>query len=216
MNCPQAEQFFDAYLDHELSGSLRLEFDAHRLHCPLCQQKLAMMESCEHILSSDDHSSELSEDFTERVMAEISGQPLPIARLRRRRIVIAATVLVQTAAVIGLVIFWRAPVQDAPQPVGFAVNPARVNELIEQKDAVALHSLIGDGAEALRSGFAVAGAVRDVVRALPEYARRLDVPESTPGENRASIAPWFLRPFFPAAAPAKPDGALPKTNRIKI
>ena len=53
MNCSEAERLFDPYLDGELSGSLRLEFDAHRLRCTLCQRKLAMMEACEHILGGD-------------------------------------------------------------------------------------------------------------------------------------------------------------------
>ena len=48
MNCSEAEQLFDAFLDGQLTGSLRLELDAHRLRCRRCQQTLAMMEACEH------------------------------------------------------------------------------------------------------------------------------------------------------------------------
>ena len=86
MNCAEAEQFFDAYLDGELSGSLRLEFDAHRLRCPLCQQKLAMMEACEHIIARDTRTPACSDDFTYRVMNEIRERRVLRLHARRRRV----------------------------------------------------------------------------------------------------------------------------------
>ncbi len=75
MNCHDVEQFFDAFLDGELEGSLRLEFDAHRLRCRDCQQKLALLETCTHILSgSEPQTPELSGDFTDSVMAALEQQ----------------------------------------------------------------------------------------------------------------------------------------------
>ena len=105
-DCSEAEQFFDAYLDGGLSGSLRLEFDAHRLRCPVCQQKLAMMEACEHIISGDTRMPALSDDFTYRVMNEIRDRRVLRLRARRTRIVAAASILLPAAAVLLLAVLW--------------------------------------------------------------------------------------------------------------
>ena len=116
MNCWEAEQFFDAYLDDELAGSLRLEFDAHRLRCPVCQQKLAMMESCEHILARDTGGPVLSDDFTDRVMDEIEQRQVIAAHSRKRRLVIGGAVALQAAAVIVFAFLWTA-YWNQPEPV---------------------------------------------------------------------------------------------------
>jgi hypothetical protein len=117
MKCSEAEQFFDAYLDGELAGSLRLEFDAHRLRCTVCQQKLAMMESCEHILARDTRGPVLSDDFTDRVMDEIEQRRV-LAAHSRRRLVIGAAVALQAAAVIVfallLTAYWNRPAPVLP------------------------------------------------------------------------------------------------------
>jgi anti-sigma factor RsiW len=106
MNCSEAEHFFDAYLDGELAGSLRLEFDAHRLRCGVCQQKLAMMEACEHILARDGRGPLLSDDFTDRVMDEVEQRRVITLRSRKRRIVWGTAVGVQAAAVIAFAFLW--------------------------------------------------------------------------------------------------------------
>ena len=90
MNCSEAEQLFDAYLDGQLTGSLRLELDAHRLRCRRCQQTLAMMEACEHVLTADRRAPELSVDFTERVMADTTRRRRIPGRLRSTRVALAA------------------------------------------------------------------------------------------------------------------------------
>ena len=74
MNCSDAERLFDAFLDRQLSGTLRLELDAHRLRCRQCQQTLAMLESCGEVIASDRRGPVLSDDFAERVMADVSEQ----------------------------------------------------------------------------------------------------------------------------------------------
>ncbi len=135
MNCSEAEQFFDAYLDSEMSGSLRLEFDAHRLRCAVCQQKLAMMESCEHILARDTRGPALSDDFTDRVMDEIEQRQVIAAHSRKRRLVITGAVVLQAAAVIVfaflLTSYWNQPAPVLPPggDPGFteAVERARVS-----------------------------------------------------------------------------------------
>ena len=117
MNCSEAEHFFDAYLDGELAGSLRLEFDAHRLRCTVCQQKLAMMEACEHILARDTRGPALSENFTDRVMGEIDQQRIIARRVRKRRIIVGAAVAFQAAAVIVFAVLWVGYWSQPAQPV---------------------------------------------------------------------------------------------------
>ncbi len=149
MNCAEAEQFFDAYLDGELSGSMRLEFDAHRLHCPLCQQKLAMMEACEHIISRDGHLPELPADFGDRVMEQIERKPITARRHRRRRLMIVSAVALQVAAVIVFAVvvggLWR-PEPPAPAgPAAAAQNGKFLDDLqhaIDTKDREAMFALI--------------------------------------------------------------------------
>ncbi len=68
MRCEQARQLFDAYLDGELSLSLRNELGAHRVQCPDCRRRLALMEVAGHILSSDREPT-VGENFAERLLA---------------------------------------------------------------------------------------------------------------------------------------------------
>ena len=132
MNCSEAEHFFDAYLDGELAGSLRLEFDAHRLRCTVCQQKLAMMEACEHILARDTRGPALSEGFTDRVMSEIDQQRIIARRVRKRRLIIGATVAFQAAAVIVFAVLWVG-YWSQPAPV---LPPGHPDVLVEVEDAI--------------------------------------------------------------------------------
>lgn len=104
MNCSDWESLLDAYLDGQLSGSLRLEFDAHRLRCRRCQQSLAMMEAITHVVATDERAPSLSDDFTDRVMEQIlANRPVTI-RPRWTRVAGWAVAL-QAAAVLALVMF---------------------------------------------------------------------------------------------------------------
>lgn len=75
MQCHQARQLFDAYLDGELSPSLATELGTHRLKCPDCRQALALMEVSGHILRSDRDPVVVSEDFTDRLLACVDSAP---------------------------------------------------------------------------------------------------------------------------------------------
>ncbi len=122
MICSECEQLFDAYLDGQLAGSLRLEFDAHRLRCRHCQQTLAMLESIGHVISSDAQAPELSGDFTSRVMQQVE-QPR-VLRWPLPRIAIFLGAAAQVAAVLVFALLWSAaprggppaPVFTPPQP----------------------------------------------------------------------------------------------------
>jgi len=69
MNCEQAQQLFDAYLDGELSPALTTELGAHRLQCPDCRRALALLEVTGHVLSTDREPDELPVGFTDRLLA---------------------------------------------------------------------------------------------------------------------------------------------------
>jgi hypothetical protein len=186
MNCSQAEQFFDAYLDGELSGSLRLEFDAHRLRCPLCQQKLAMMEACEHTLARDSHALTAPDDFTERVMDQIRERRVIKLHARRRRITVAASVLAPAAAIALFAFLWPfggGATVDTPTLV--AGTPAVSLELDRAMEGgkVELYAYITDRIEAASQRFA-----RDVGN-IRTYVLNWMTPEDVP---------TFLEPLMPA------------------
>jgi hypothetical protein len=172
MNCSEAERLFDAYLDGELNGSLRFEFDAHRLHCPMCQRKLAMMEACEHILVGDQRGPALSDDFTERVMSQVSIRGEQMRRSRTIKLFIGAAVTMQAAAAVVFVIVWNFGQDRDVQPPRMdpkiaMVDPALRDKAIDERDEVLLYDLI-------RS--AVVAPTRDVT-GLSKYTASFTLPD---------------------------------------
>ena len=100
MRCDQARQFFDAYLDGELSPSLATELGAHRLRCADCRQALALMEVSGHIVKTDQEPVQLRRNFTERLLDCVNQQSMPWLRRWRRQIYIGGPMA--AAAVIAL------------------------------------------------------------------------------------------------------------------
>jgi len=65
----------DAYLDGELGGTLKLEFEAHVVECKTCGHMLGMMDAVGQIVAAPGPDEpRLSADFTDRVMADWAGQ----------------------------------------------------------------------------------------------------------------------------------------------
>ena len=114
MDCKQAHNLFDAYLDGELSSALETELDAHRLNCPSCRQELALMEVAGHVIRSGAGEPPLTAEFTARLLAclePVMGQP----RKRQRWIVRIATGLAAAACLTLLIVsFSRPSTQVAP------------------------------------------------------------------------------------------------------
>ncbi|MHC4062938.1 MAG: anti-sigma factor family protein [Planctomycetota bacterium] len=81
MDCEQARNLFDAYLDGELSPALETELDAHRLNCPSCRQDLALMEVAGHVIQSGAGEPPLGAEFTQRLLACLE----PVVRRPRYR-----------------------------------------------------------------------------------------------------------------------------------
>lgn len=69
MDCRQAQQLFDAYLDGELSASLATELGAHRVQCGSCRRALALLEVSGHILRADHEVASPRQEFTDRLLA---------------------------------------------------------------------------------------------------------------------------------------------------
>ena len=74
MDCQQARNLFDAYLDGELSSALATELHAHRLQCAYCRQELAVMEVAGHVIGSGGDEPTLEADFTNRLLACLKPQ----------------------------------------------------------------------------------------------------------------------------------------------
>lgn len=119
MNCSECEQLFDAYLDGQLAGSLRLEFDAHRLRCRRCQQTLAMLETIGNVIVSDPQVPEMSVSFTDGVMRQIR-RPRRVFRPSLRVAVVA--VLFQAAAILAFAVLWNLPGSQTNVPDAAAVD----------------------------------------------------------------------------------------------
>lgn len=69
MNCEQAQQLFDAYLDGGLSPTLKTELGAHCVQCSDCRRAMALIQVSGHILKADRDHVQLKEDFTDRLFA---------------------------------------------------------------------------------------------------------------------------------------------------
>ncbi|HUU95800.1 MAG TPA: hypothetical protein VM487_08665 [Phycisphaerae bacterium] len=198
MNCSEAEQLFDAHLDGQLTGSLRLELDAHRLRCRRCQQTLAMMEACEHVLAADRRVPALAEDFTERVMSDAVQRRRIPGRLRSTRIAVAVGFGLQAAAVLILAII----IQSKPgQPVNESavVGPAGPAEVVLVKDAA---SNDGVGFSELLGGPRSAGAtflaafiapVSEIKHAVVGWTNITNLPPMLEPSGREESAPPSTR-----------------------
>lgn len=199
MNCVDAERLFDAYLDGELGGSLRFEFDAHRLRCPLCQQKLAMVEACEHIISRDRKQPALTDDFTDRVMQQLGAVHASRQLARRRRWVAIGGTGVSAAAVIALFAFWMRSPAEPPSGLPVAApGSERLDEAYASRDRYEMFKYISDGIDEIRAAHA---NLASDVRVLPRLALGANLPE---GLDAAPVNPWneLLRAVLPGAGDA--------------
>lgn len=197
MNCSDAELLYDAFLDRELAGTLRVEFDAHRLRCGHCQQKLALLEACEFVISRDEREPSLSNDFTARVMAQVSATRVGRQDRRGRRVIRFAAAILPLAAAIAFALLW--PRFAAVEPPAAPAVVDALDQIIEDKDAIALNEYIWDGVvERLR--LAGVNLANDVAGAR-SIAMSFNLAEDTP--DPASINPFegILRGLIPMAEP---------------
>ena len=207
MKCADCEQLIDAYLDGELSGSLRLEFDAHRLRCRRCQLTVAMMESVEHVVTSDRPAPVLSDDFTDRVMGVIEQRQPLSRRLRPMRVAVVAGAVLQAAAVLILAIMLptRPPLAGTGADPASAINATPVAAAALASDELAALDIQTDKHEILYEY--IFGRVQDVaseLNQLAQYPLALPVSEdfARASQGAGEVNPWnmFLRALVPVEA----------------
>ncbi len=124
LTCRQAQNLFDAYLDHELSESMRTELHAHRLRCSWCKHQLALMEACRDVIRSGSPEPRLSEDFTDRVLVAWARPSGPRPR-RTRRITIFLTPAARAAAAALVLMFMQPWEASRPKPTGLGLMEER-------------------------------------------------------------------------------------------
>jgi hypothetical protein len=192
MNCSECEQLFDAYLDGQLAGSLRLEFDAHRLRCRRCQQTLAMLETIGHVINSDPHMPELAPDFTARVLRDVAQPRVRILQLPLARVALVAGALAQAAAVLAITVLWNTPpAANAPATVA---PPLVATAGAESADPAynAVLGLIVEGVEDQFWGMYATGTKMTAdAKGLARYLN-ISLPEDVARESSkiAEVNPW--------------------------
>jgi hypothetical protein len=116
VNCQQFEHYLDAYLDEELEGTLKREFEVHLVDCESCGHLYAMMEAVGQIVAEPDvDEPQLRADFTDRVMVGIADRQMK--NLRVRKIIAASSVAAAIALILtGLVFFTSIPSAPVVSP----------------------------------------------------------------------------------------------------
>ncbi len=206
MNCSECERLFDAYLDGQLAGSLRLEFDAHRLRCRRCQQTLAMLESVGHVITSDSQVPELPDDFTERVLHSLQPAPVRVRRFPSLRVATVVGALLSAAAVLTIALWQGTLTADVEPP---APPVALVDDVRATDDAgrAAITTLIAEGVEDRLWEMHAVG--RDLTSDVMGLARYLDVtvPEDVvrTSDKLAGFSPLGLLPAAPTSEEPEPE-----------
>lgn len=111
MNCEQARNLFDAYLNGELSPSLETELGAHRLHCADCRHQLALLEVVGHVVAADGGGQpQLDDAFTDRLLACLDRAQTSTVRPWPRRLRIGGAILAVAAAIaLTFTVWFRGP-----------------------------------------------------------------------------------------------------------
>jgi anti-sigma factor RsiW len=183
MNCEQARQLFDAYLDGELPPSLATELGAHRVSCPECRQALALLEVTGHIIASDSEPVSLRDDFSERLLecmdTKTSRWP---ARMRRILYISGPLAAAAVIALAFLGVFDRHDTKVASEKTQ-AVTPPSVVEAGADRATNAI-----DEAEL--------EAIDDADRALEEWAERTQENLNTKLESGERLREYFDLTIF--------------------
>jgi anti-sigma factor RsiW len=85
IECRQANNLIDAYLNEELSASWTAELHAHLIACPRCSRELALLDACGDVIATDRIGPVPSDGFADRVLAASREMLAQGARARRRR-----------------------------------------------------------------------------------------------------------------------------------
>lgn len=151
MNCREAKQLFDTYLDGELSGPLVDELGAHRIECSECRRSLDLLEVAGQVIATDADAPQVHDDFTARVL--LAAEELPPRRSMRKYVYIGASLAAAACVVLAATLWMRG---DSMAADSSAEGPSGIGHGSPSKVAGATHTvedldeLRGNVTEALR------------------------------------------------------------------
>lgn len=214
MNCSQAEKLFDAYLDDELNGALRLEFDAHLVRCAGCQRMLALLETIGDVVAADHDVPRVAADFVDRVVQDIAvSQQAQLRRQRWRRAVLGVVALQAAAAV---AFMWVLPRRQAPRAPAVEATATEYTPTVavEDLDREALKELVLRRAEDMAFEWHAAGVeltsnFKDMLR----YANLMVPDEVLKNSEGFAVNPLLgiFQALVPGEAP-EPEPVVPDSD----
>lgn len=201
MRCEEFQTLIEAHLEGGLAGSLRLEFDAHRISCPACEHAVTLLEVVTSVIAAPTKAPEPSSDFTEKVMAQIAAPAVirhPAASRRHAglRAVLVAGALVQAAAV-----WMLAVIPQHPDRIPISMPPEQID--LERTSPAALSRYL---AEMAVHRAQVAGNLVKVSE-IQQFAMNLNVGESVALDPVGLLQAWLpVQPAMPSAQPSMQAG----------
>lgn len=198
MNCEQFQKLMDVHLDGDLVGTLRVEFDAHRVHCPACRHAITLLEAVTNVAAEHRApATTLPSDFTDRVLSQIAAQAGErrqevTAGRRGLRTALAIGALIQAAAV-WMFVIWpqnsnRIPISTPPEQIDVArVTPDALKQYVYE---LAAHRM------------ELAGALGQEVAQLRQMAMNLNVSDSIALDPVGLLQAWL--PVLPDTSTTKP------------
>lgn len=217
MNCREAKQLFDTYLDGDLSGPLVDELGAHRIECSHCRRTLDLLEVAGQVIATDAGVPDVGDDFTARVL--LAAEEIPPRRsIAIRRLLYVGGPLAAAACVVLVATLWMRgeSVTGSPPDSSFGVDHGSSTSVAGFTETVEnIDDLRGNVTEALRrdpentelqhllnlintEGQAVLEATRNRTKALEQYGKKTmmeviesvqrDLAASTPGDGGADAS----------------------------
>lgn len=132
MNCQSFNTLLDRYLDDDLSGALRLEFEAHRVSCSACARQISSAQLVGQVLASDADVPPLPRDFASRVMAEVE-QRVPRPRAIRFRSAFARHAISAGLGIAATVILFSLSMPSLTPPSSDALDSTDVRRVLGEQ-----------------------------------------------------------------------------------
>jgi len=200
VKCPQFEQLLDRYLNGELTGSFKLELEAHVVECEGCGHLLAMMQSVGQIIREPaDDEPRLGGNFTEKVLSDLAV--IDSRRRRWRGLVVASSAAAALIMAVGSLMWFAGP--EPGTPVRFErriaeVGPEARETVILARNEVGSRNLAsGNGEGALETDTSAADIkVKGMASGESVIVRRDFDPGSLP-DGQGKVGAIAIRPPSP-------------------
>jgi hypothetical protein len=129
ISCEDARHLFDAFLDGELTPSVRAEVHAHRLNCANCSHELALLEACADVIRTDRREPVLSGSFADEVMATyVDRRHVPSRRWQRIAIFTASPLAAAAVLVFAFMMLFQSTAPNSS--ASLAVNPNGARRIV--------------------------------------------------------------------------------------